>query len=507
MSSDGTLLREYTEAGSERSFAELVGKHLDLVYSTALREVGGDQHLAKDISQAVFIDLARKARSLSQRAVLTGWLYRSTCFAASKAVRSERRRQTREQKTQAMQAESSSPVPEPDWQQLSPMLNTVMLELKESDREMLLLRFFERRSLADVGSQFGLSQNAARMRIERALERLRHRLERQGITSTAGGLALVLTQQAVTAAPAGLAGAVTATCVASSAAATGSSLLTVSIMTNAKAILTGAAIAIGAATPVVLQQLQANARLKAALSAARSRLAEQAHAPTHSAEPGDLIGQQREHEELLRLRGEVALLRNRQSATPKAKGDDGEFERLKASKLEKLAQEAAEAQVLLAKAPEIPMLPVSEWTNAGFTTPSLALQTLNWAATHHDTNAFVNAVAWDPQTRARAEELFAALPESARQQYGSLEGVIFDWMISHATPMASYRVLSQSEQGPNDVTLVEQHQYSDDRVRENTIQFHREENGAWQQVLPPELMPKLEVVINNLAGSSTVVGK
>jgi|SRR5438067_448531 len=96
MADDGALLRAYSGSGSEDAFAELVRRHLALVYSTALRCVGGDQHLAKDVSQTVFIDLARKAGALSNRFVLTGWLYTSTCFAAAKAVRSERRRQARE---------------------------------------------------------------------------------------------------------------------------------------------------------------------------------------------------------------------------------------------------------------------------------------------------------------------------------------------------------------------------------------------------------------------------
>src|SRR5438477_12943618 len=109
MADDSALLRAYAKSGSEEAFAELVRRHLALVYSTALRSVGGDEHLAKDVSQNVFIDLARKATALSNRLGLTGWLYRSTCFAAAKAVRSERRRQAREQEAQSMQEQISEP--------------------------------------------------------------------------------------------------------------------------------------------------------------------------------------------------------------------------------------------------------------------------------------------------------------------------------------------------------------------------------------------------------------
>jgi RNA polymerase sigma factor (sigma-70 family) len=392
MASDGTLLREYAQSGSEGAFAEIVRRHVDLVYSTALRAVGGDSHLAQDVSQGVFIDLARKAARLSDRSVLTGWLYKSACFAAAKAVRSERRRQDREQEAHAMQDHLTGPAQNSDWEQIGPVLNTVMLELGESDREVLLLRFFERRSLAEVGSQLGLSENAARMRLERALERLRRRLARRGVTSTAAGLALVLAHQAVSAAPVGLAASITAASLAGGVTASGSSILTLLAMTNAKAVIVGAAIAVGVLTPVVLQY-QANGRLKAELAAA-----------------------------------------------------------------------------------------------------------------HRDTNAFLNGVSWDPQAKARADELFAGLPEAVQQKYGSVNGVMFDWLLNHATPMASYRVLSQSEQGSDDMTVLEQHQYTDERVRENTLQFHRDENGSWRQVIPRELMPKLANVINDLAGGPAATG-
>src|SRR5262249_8055299 len=152
-------------------------------------------------SQSVFMDLAKKASRLSNRSVLAGWLYTSACFAAAKAVRSERRRQTREQEAHSMQELMTGPPHDADSEQIGRVLNTVMLELKDSDREVLLLRFFERLSLAEVGHKLGLSENGARMRVERALERLRDCLTRRGVTSTAAGLALVLAHQAVSAAP------------------------------------------------------------------------------------------------------------------------------------------------------------------------------------------------------------------------------------------------------------------------------------------------------------------
>ena len=381
MSNDGTLLREYAEAKSESAFAEIVSRYLDLVYSTALRGVGGDRHLAKDVTQGVFIDLAQKAGTLSNRS-LTGWLYKSACFAAAKAVRSERRRHTREQEAHVMQERLNSAPPELDWEQINPLLNTVMLELGESDREVLLLRFFERRSLAEVGSQLGLTENTARMRVERALERLRGRLTRRGVTSTAAGLALALAHQAVSAAPLGLAASITAASLASGVTVSGSSILTLITMTHAKAVFVGAVIAAGAVTPAVLQH-RANTRLQAELDVTRAQLLERAPSPTVSADPDERARTRSEHDELIRLRGELALLRQRVASTPKGPADASEFDRLKAAKLDRLAQEAVDAQRLLAKAPQIPMLPANSWTNQGVATPLAVTLRIIWRRSLH----------------------------------------------------------------------------------------------------------------------------
>src|SRR5829696_2029005 len=218
MIADSELLRRYGESQCEAAFTELVERYINIVYSAARRQVGGDAHLAKDVTQRVFIDLAQKARSIRPDTVLTGWLYSRTRFAATKAVRTEQRWHAREEK--AMELSPQEPPLEPVWEELQPVLDTVMHELNERDRNAVLLRYFEGRPLAEVGSKLGLSEDAARMRLGRALERLRQLLARRGVTSTTAALAGLLTQQTVAAAPAGLALNIAGTALASATTAT-----------------------------------------------------------------------------------------------------------------------------------------------------------------------------------------------------------------------------------------------------------------------------------------------
>src|SRR6266704_4097718 len=261
MTDDAQLLRRYTQAASEEAFGELVRRRLDLVYSAALRQVGGDAHLAQDVAQTVFADLARKARAVSRHGVLTGWLYQATRHAASKVVRTERRRSTREKEAVAMQEVSS----EANWDDLSPLLDEAMGSLGAKDRDAVLLRYFDRKELRAVGDALGTSEAAARKRVSRALERLRRYLTARGVSLSAGTLATALTGSAVQAAPAALAGTISAAVFAGAApAAAGSTfnLLNLMSMTKLKAGLLGAAVVVGAGTPIVVQQ-QSVSRLRA----------------------------------------------------------------------------------------------------------------------------------------------------------------------------------------------------------------------------------------------------
>jgi RNA polymerase sigma factor (sigma-70 family) len=244
MTPDSELLRQFARTNSEAAFAELVKRHVNLVYSAALRQVNGDAHLAQDVAQTVFTDLARKADLLARgrdaSSPLTGWLYTSAHFAAAKIVRGENRRRDREVKF--MREPIRETAPETDWKKLRPMLDDAMHELKEADREAILLRYFENRQFAEVGAELGLNENAARMRVERALEKLRDIFARRGIT-TATALASVISANAIQIAPANLAATLTTASIAT--AGTGTFTL-LKIMTATKLKLALSALVVAA---------------------------------------------------------------------------------------------------------------------------------------------------------------------------------------------------------------------------------------------------------------------
>src|SRR6266542_6038871 len=195
------LLANYADNGSETAFRELVSRYIDLVYSTARRLLNGDAHLAEDVTQTVFADLARKAPTFSKDILVGGWLHRHTCYIAVNVLRRERRRQAREQETVRMN------LPEYDLNdtaaQLAPVLDEAINELNASDRAAILLRFFEQHDLRAVGKALGSSDDAAQKRVGRALEKLRVILVRRGVALPCATLATTLAAQAVTAAPAG----------------------------------------------------------------------------------------------------------------------------------------------------------------------------------------------------------------------------------------------------------------------------------------------------------------
>jgi RNA polymerase sigma factor (sigma-70 family) len=220
MNDDAALLRRYAEQDSQAAFTELVQRHVDLVYGAALRRTGGDAHRAADVAQQVFTTLARQARKLSSHTVLAAWLHTATRNAALNLMISEQRRKQREIAAQELEPAAAGSGADVNWEQLRPVLDAAIDELPENDRAAVVLRFLERRPFAEIGATLAVSEDAARMRTDRALDKLRTALARRGITSPAAALAALANQPGV-AAPAGLAAVVAAESLATAAAAGG----------------------------------------------------------------------------------------------------------------------------------------------------------------------------------------------------------------------------------------------------------------------------------------------
>ena len=307
MTPDSELLRQFAKTNSEAAFAELVKRHVNLVYSAALRQVNSDAHLAQDVAQTVFTDLARKASSLARRETLTGWLYTSAHFAATKIVRGENRRRDREEKF--MREPIHEAAPEADWEKLRPTLDAAMHELKETDREAVLLRYFENRQFAEVGAKFGLNENAARMRVERALEKLRAIFAKRGVTM-ATALASVISANAIQIAPANLAATITTASIATVETGT---IALLKIMTVTKLKLGISALVVAGATTVLVIQHQTQEKLRAENESLAQQITQlQTDSESLSnrlATIGDAKSLSDEQfNELLKLRGEVGTL-------------------------------------------------------------------------------------------------------------------------------------------------------------------------------------------------------
>jgi RNA polymerase sigma factor (sigma-70 family) len=216
MTDSHTLLSQYARTGSESAFRKLVSRYIDLVYSTAFRLVDGDVESAQDVTQTVFVALADQARTLPNDVMLGGWLHLRTRFAAGKLMRTERRRQLRER--QAAEMNATEDHSESNLAQVAPVLDEAIGQLDAEDRTVILLRFFERKDFRGVGEALGSSEDAARKRVDRALEKLYVLLKHRGATLSAAALGTALATEAVTAAPAGLAGSVAGAALASAAA-------------------------------------------------------------------------------------------------------------------------------------------------------------------------------------------------------------------------------------------------------------------------------------------------
>jgi len=322
------LLADYVRTGSEATFRELLTRYTDLVYSAAVRLLGGDTHLAKDVTQTVFVDFARKARKVPKDVMLGGWLHQHTVFVARTVMRGERRRQLRER--QAVEMISLQDHTETNLAQIAPILDEAIYELNAEDRNAILLRFFEQFDFRSLGEMLNSNEEAARKRVTRALEKLHLFLKRRGVTLSAAALGTALTTEAVMAAPADLAANLVATALAASA--TSGTTIPFFRMIAAMKLKAGIAVALvvaGVTTPLLVQH-QAQRKLNQQDELLQRKGSQLSQVAAENARLSNLLAKaasssitRDELSELLRLRGEVGRLRDVEKELEKLRQQNG----------------------------------------------------------------------------------------------------------------------------------------------------------------------------------------
>ena len=317
--SDMDLVREFARSHSEAAFAELVRRHVSLVFSVARRCTTSDGD-AEDVAQAVFALLARKAAGLRASTVVTGWLYETTRHTAATVRRTNVRRQFREQEAY-MQSTLTDGNTAADWQRLAPQLEDAMSQLGEGDRTLLALRFYENKSGPEAAALLGIGEAAAHKRTARALEKLRKCFHRRGLALSATAIAGAISANAVQSAPAGLAAALTTAALSGTAikvTALMAATKGIALTTLQKSVITVAlAATLGAGIYEAREAAQARAEVRrlqqqqAPLAGQILALQKERNQATNLVArlSDELAGGKNHNLDLLRLRGEVGVLR------------------------------------------------------------------------------------------------------------------------------------------------------------------------------------------------------
>src|SRR5439155_7426461 len=441
-----------------------VQRHINLVHSAALREAHGDASMAEDVTQAVFAELARKASSLFRHPALAGWLYTCVRRMAANVRRAEDRRQRREQEAQTMNELLTSDPSESVWRQVQPVLDDAMHELSEADRTAVVLRFFDERSLKEVGLALGLTENAARMRVDRALEKLQRLLSNRGVKSTAAGLTAAITAGAVVSAPTSLAASVATGALAATAATASTTFTVLKLMTMTKlkvGVISAVAIA-SVATPLVIQH-QAQVKLRDQNQALRQRADQLTELQEENQRLSNLVAQANgslalskdQLSELMRLRGEVGQLQQKEHDRFRATAGG------QSAPAAKAAFEAVNSQTI----------PRESWAFAGYATPENALQSVAWAMSQGDVKSFLAGLS--PETQNHYAQLFE----------GKTENEILTMLSDEIGQLPALRLDRKKVSGDDAVTFVLYSEERDDgttKTKDEAVMTFKNVGGEWK---------------------------
>ncbi|MDB6034401.1 MAG: hypothetical protein JWM16_4739 [Verrucomicrobiales bacterium] len=494
MPDDMELVREYATRQSEKAFEALVSRHINLVYSAALRQVR-DTYLAEEVAQAVFIILARKAGSLGTGTILSGWLYRTACYVSADALKRQRRRQIHEREAY-MQSILTEAEAGPNWEQLSPVLDEAMEALRDQDRNAVVLRYFENKSLREVGNTLGLEERTAQKRIDRAVERLRRYFLKRGVSSTAVIITSLLSAHSIQAAPPALAISITAAALTKGTLVSGSTITLVKgalqfmAWTKLKIGVAGALLFAGLATPLVIQQ-QASAHLRRENESLRHQLAQLSDLAAENRQPSSGIRRTNSQQlvteqmsELLRLRGEVAQLRAQSLEAAKLRGAGSR-------PATTLAPQAAETS-----------FPKETWVDAGFATPEAALQTRGYTVLNGNRDRFKESILITEQGKKLLEgmldQMVAAAPDPAKareelqkiqaQGHALEDAILYPMMAQNQKGgYAGYKILSRQAPSENETVLEVQTDMVSASPHTETLKFRRV-GDAWKVVIDEEMI-------------------
>ena len=444
------LLQDYDRRGSDAAFATLVQRQVNLVYSVALRHAGTPAQ-AEEITQAVFIILARKAGSLRPDTILEGWLHGVTRLTALRFLRGERRRQFREQEAY-MQSTPPDASDASAWNQLAPSLDEALSSLGQQDRDAVVLRFLKEKNLNEVASAMNTTEAAAQRRVHRAVEKLRTFFARRGLRLSALALTTAITANSVQSAPVGLAAAV-ATAVLSGTTITTTAILaatkTIAMTTLQKTLVT---VVLSVLAGAGIYEARQSAQLRQRNELLRQQVDQMGRFATENQNLSNLLAQAIGAESLAKNQLD-ALLRQRVTL-PETNG---------------LAATTRPLDALVSPAipAAVPELPTNSWRNAGFATPQAALQTRGWAVLNGDRDVFRQSVYITDGARKIMEDHLVEMaststdPDTPRliqqalnEKWGMEDAVLMPLMaLNQQNTFTGYRILSQQSPSPADAIL------------------------------------------------------